>query len=241
MQLAADADAVLLLELGVGDFIYPGSTVLRIDERGGKLNDDRLRELVLVDRERTFEQDPAFGFRLLVDMASAALSPAVNDPTTAVQVLDELAELLRMLSDRRLRGSISDREGTPRLYYLAPSWEDYVGLACDEIRHYGADQPQIARRMKAMLDSLAEIAPPDRQAPIGEQQQLLRARVIQTYPDPAERARAEIADPQGIGISRMTTVGDREETAEPGRRTFAHRLRLWLRRTFTRGGKVPRS
>ena len=150
LSLGAEADAVLLLEPGIGDFIYPGTTIFRVDERGTAVEDARLHDLVLVDRERTFEQDPAFGFRLLVDMANAALSPAVNDPTTAVQVLDELSDLLRTIADRRLRGSVSDDEGTPRLYYLAPSWEDYLGLACDEIRHYGADQPQIARRMKAM-------------------------------------------------------------------------------------------
>ena len=83
-------------------------------------------------------------------MANSALSPAVNDPTTAVQVLNGIDGLLRVLAPRRLgEASFQSGEGAPSLYYRAQSWDDFVGLACNEIRHYGADQPQVSGRMIA--------------------------------------------------------------------------------------------
>src|SRR4029077_7268164 len=87
-------------------------------------------QFVAISDERTLEQDPAFAFRIIVDIASKALSPAINDPTTAVLALDQLHHLLRNVGSRQLDdGRVCDAAGRLRLAYRTPDWEDYVYLA----------------------------------------------------------------------------------------------------------------
>jgi uncharacterized membrane protein len=198
-RLAAASGATLYLEPALGEFVHHGSALFRVDDHDSPIDDAQLRALVLTGNERTFEQDPEYGFRLLVDMANSGLPPVSNDPTTAVQVLDELDDLLRTLAPRRLQGAIGDRDGRPWLYYRPPSWEDYVGLACNEIRYNGAAQPQVARRMRAMLEDLTDIVPPDRRPALHEQLELLETRVTQQFSDPQERAIAQVPDRLGFG------------------------------------------
>jgi uncharacterized membrane protein len=119
--------------------------------------------------ERTFEQDPGLAFRVLVDIALRALSPAVNDPTTAVQVIDCEETLLRMLLDRDLdAGDIADAEGTTRVLLDLPDWKTYVALACDELIPASAGQVSVHRRLERLLRDLAAIAPEGRRAPLEE-------------------------------------------------------------------------
>ena len=102
--------------------------------------------------ERTFEQDPALAFRVLVDIALRALSPAINDPTTAVQVLDsdgEPAADARRARSRRRRG---DRAAWQCARAAAPpGWDDYVSLSFDELIEMGADHAQVRRRLERLL------------------------------------------------------------------------------------------
>ena len=80
-----------------------------------------------LDRERTMEQDPEFAFRIIVDIAAKALSPAINDPTTAVLALDQIHYLLKEVGMRRLdTGVVKDRSGHVRLVYGTQDWEDFV-------------------------------------------------------------------------------------------------------------------
>jgi uncharacterized membrane protein len=159
-----------------------------------------LRKGVILAEERTFTQDPAFALRAIVDIALRALSPAVNDPTTAVQALDGIDTLLMEFSARYLeRGRIAGEDGALRLVYPNMVWEDVLDLSLTEIRHYGADTPQIARRMRALLLGLAEQAPAARRPPLEDHLARLDAAVRAAYPDAAERAYAEIPDHLGIG------------------------------------------
>ena len=120
------------------------------------MDEQSLRSALILGDERTFEQDPKYAIRLLVDIAIKALSPAINDPSTAVQALDQLEDLLRRLGQRRLEtGAFRDRDGTLRLVVPYPSWDDFLTLAFDEIRHCGAGSVQIMRRMKALAADLA--------------------------------------------------------------------------------------
>ena len=66
-------------------------------EPTGDGDEDRLRRMIVLGVERTIEQDPAFAVRIMVDVAIKALSPAVNDPTTAVQVINHLGDLLHRI------------------------------------------------------------------------------------------------------------------------------------------------
>ena len=159
-----------------------------------------LRKGVILAEERTITQDPAFALRAIVDIALRALSPAVNDPTTAVQALDGIDALLLEFAARDLqRGRITGEDGALRLVYPNMVWEDLLDLSLTEIRHYGADSPQIARRLRALLLGLAEQAPAARRARARGSPRAARRRRARAYPDAAERAYAEIPDHLGIG------------------------------------------
>ena len=145
------------------------------------------------------QQDPPFGFRQLVDIAERGLSPAVNDPTTAVQVLDELHDLLRRLVALPFpTGQRTDEDGKLRLAFPVTEWESYVRLAVDEIRQYGADSIQVTRRLKAMLGDLAAVAPPHRVGVIRMELDLVDANA-RRWPEEADRRAAAEPDPQGLG------------------------------------------
>jgi uncharacterized membrane protein len=170
--------------------------------RGAAEQVDRveLRKGVILAEERTITQDPAFALRAIVDIALRALSPAVNDPTTAVQALDGIDTLLMELAARDLeRGRITSEDGALRLVYPNMVWEDLLDLSLTEIRHYGADTPQIARRLRALLLGLTEHAPAARRRGLDDHLARLDAAVRAAYPDAGERAYAEIPDHLGIG------------------------------------------
>jgi uncharacterized membrane protein len=155
---------------------------------------------VILAEERTITQDPAFALRAIVDIALRALSPAVNDPTTAIQALDAIDTLLMEFAARDLeRGRITSEDGALRLVYPNMVWGDLLDLSLTEIRHYGADTPQIARRMRALLLGLAEQAPAARRHELDDHLARLDAAVRAAYPDAAERAYAETPDHLGIG------------------------------------------
>jgi len=114
-----------------------------------------------VGEERTFEQDPAFALRLLADIALRALSPAANDPTTAVEALDAMDGLLRALATRELSVEpVAGRDGTIRVRLVLPTWEDYVAVALDEIIALPALSPNVPGRILRLLEELAVIVPP---------------------------------------------------------------------------------
>ena len=142
--------------------------------------------------------------RILVDIAIRALSPAVNDPTTAVQVLNHLETLLQTLSSAPLPGTFALDDATGRHRVLIPGrrWEDYLELGMTEIRQYGAGSPQVCRRLAALLDELAATVPAERQAAVARQQDLLADTVDESFTEPAARARAKQPDRQGIGGRR---------------------------------------
>jgi len=146
------------------------------------------------------EQDPAFAFRIIVDVAAKALSPAINDPTTAVLAIDQLHHLLRSVGLRNLdTGQVRDESGRLRLVYRTPDWDDFVDLATTEIRHYGRDSIQVARRMRAMLESLIRVVPPQRSARLREELDLLHRTVERAFLDAEDRTRADRGDSLGVG------------------------------------------
>lgn len=143
----------------------------------GEVDESDVRSAVFLDKERDLPQDPAFGLRQLVDIAERALSPGINDPTTACQCLDYLHALLRILATRPLRDRwVLDDDGELLAVAHQPGWEDYVGLALDEIRHWGAGSIQIHRRIGQIIDDLVTVAPPERQDALAEQRRLLTLR-----------------------------------------------------------------
>ena len=138
VRQAQQAGAVIVMACGVGDTLVENTLLLQV--HGAKIPESDLVRAIHFGFERTLEQDPKYPIRLLVDIAIKALSPAINDPTTAVQAIDQIEDLLRRLGGRDLdAGYAFDADGDLRLIFPMPRWEDYLVLAFDEIRHYGAD------------------------------------------------------------------------------------------------------
>ena len=205
IQLASAADAILEVQASVGDTLVLGTAMLRV--HGGRTIDEpSLREAFILGSERTFEQDPKYAIRLIVDIAIKALSPAVNDPTTAVQALDQLEDLLLRLGRRRLEvGARRDGQGVVRLIVPYPAWDDFLALAFDEIRYYGRDSVQVMRRMKALAADLIAALPPERHAPLRHHQERLDATIAKAFGDAAERLDASVEDRQGFGVPRKSS------------------------------------
>jgi uncharacterized membrane protein len=128
-DLAVSYDAVIQLVPAIGDHVPASGTLLNV-YGSRELPERRLRRAVVLGDERTIDDDPAFAIRMLVDVAIKALSPAVNDPTTAVQSLDRIEDLLRYAASKHLStGTVTDRHGTVRLVYPTPTWQDLIELA----------------------------------------------------------------------------------------------------------------
>ncbi|WP_405486167.1 DUF2254 family protein [Streptomyces sp. NBC_00096] len=147
--------------------VAPGRALSRglvlAEVTGGQLPERVLLDSMVTGVERTFDQDPQLPFRLLVDMALRALSPAVNDPATAVDCLDRLEDLLLHLADRDLDiGHFTDEEGRVRVTVPVPDWEQYVRTAADDLVFAVAGSPMALRRMRTLLTRLVEQSPGDR-------------------------------------------------------------------------------
>jgi len=198
----------------VGDFVAIGNPLFSI--YGGCLTHDELRQSVAFGAERTIEQDPGFVFRIIVDIAIKALSPAINDPTTAVACIDQLHRLLRRIGERDLGdGKIRDGQGMIRVVFPTPDWEDFVHLTMSEIHHYGADSIQIVRRLRAMLADLLEHLPEQRAPEIRAHLEMLDRSVARNFIDPAERELAMFGDYKGVGGARQYS-GDRRSPVGKG-------------------------
>jgi uncharacterized membrane protein len=189
----------------VGDTLVEGGEILRVHGARTPLPEEALRRAVRIGRERTFEQDPKYPMRLLVDVAIKALSPAINDPTTAVQTIDQLEDLLRRLGASELdTGFASDADGVLRLVFLTPTWEDYLALAFDEIRQFGANSIQVMRRMRTALDGLANWLPTeDRRQAVLRYLGRLDHTIEKSSFDSEDQRMARDEDRQGIGLSRQ--------------------------------------
>jgi uncharacterized membrane protein len=184
----------------VGEYLAPGRVVLRISGARADAEPRLVRRVFVLARQRTVDQDPAFVLRMLVDIAIRALSPAVNDPTTAVQVLDRVETLLVELAGRHPGPSIVvDDDGRARARVRAPRWSAYVELGLMEIRRYGADSPQVARRLTALYDRLGEVAADGERGRVDLERRLLAEAVVAAFPDAEERRIAERADRLGLG------------------------------------------
>ena len=200
--LATDADVVLELSAGLGAFVPAGSMLVTIRGTGDDVDEERITNAVVLGLDRSLDQDVGYGLRLLVDIAERSLADSpFLDPTTAVQALDRLHDCLRQLAPRPFpSGRLVDEEGRLRVVVPVMTWDDYVRLAFEEIRLAGAGSPQVARRLREVLDDLLDVAPPDRRSVLESELELLDAAVRDRYHDPRDVELASVADRQGLGM-----------------------------------------
>ncbi len=194
--------AELVLPHRVGTFVHTGRELARV--YGGEFGDraaEELEGMIAVGDERTLDQDPAFALRMMVDIANRALSPAVNDPTTAVQVLDHIGEVLGLIgrTDLETRAMPASGDAPFAVVMATNRWEDFVMLGLTEIREYGATSVQVTRRLRALLEELLDTVRPEHRAAVEEELRRLDATVAEGWRDSVDLDRAAVADPQGIG------------------------------------------
>src|SRR5262249_54895447 len=177
----------------VGDYVAPGDPLFRIYD-GPDFPAESLRHSIAIGAERTMEQDPALALRIIVDIASKGLSPAINDPTTAVLAIDRLHHLLRHLGRRHLDDARArDGAGRVRLFYRTPDWADFVALAVTEIRHFGGSSIQVVRRLRGMLENLLRTLPEQRSAALQAELALLKRTAERYFQEPEDRAMAAVS------------------------------------------------
>jgi len=210
-RFARERDCLIVVRPAVGDFVSQGAALFEV-YGAGPLDDataTRLLSMIVLGVERTIEQDPAFAIRVMVDIAIRALSPAVNDPTTAVQVLDHLGETLRLLgaTGRPAPDPDGAEAASPGLVVRARSWDDIVELAFTEIRQYGGSSVQVVRRLRAVLEDLREQVKPEHRAAVDDELRRLDATVDEHWSRSVDLDLARLPDGQGIGGPR---TGGRE-------------------------------
>lgn len=190
-RVATDHDLVVRLRPVLGAHVTEGTTLAwawaaHEDTESLSVGADELARAVHqgihLGRERTLQQDVAFGVRQLVDIAARALSPGVNDPTTAVATIGAVATVMAELTRRRLEPIVrTDEGGLVRAAVPQPSFAEVLALACDQPRRYGREEPAVLAELLRMLTDLAELVRdgPDRRA--------VRAEIERTI-EVAERA-----------------------------------------------------
>jgi uncharacterized membrane protein len=204
---ARRAGCTLELVPMMGDFVTRGAPLVRVQGDGGRLDRERVRRLIVLADERTHSDDPAYGFRKLVDVAQRALGTAANDATTAVQVVNRLHDCLRQIADRPFpSGHVRDEDGELRLIERVLDWDGYVRIAFDEIRLAAGGYPQVTRRLEAALDDLKTVAPVERRPALDRQLRLLARGVGRALADEDDRRAALVPDVQGIGSGADVAV-----------------------------------
>jgi len=201
VALATRHDLVCVFRCTVGDFVTVGGVLMDVYGVPTSRVLRRLGGMVALGHERTIDQDPAFAVRIIVDIAIRALSPAVNDPTTATQMINHLGDLLAGVGTRAQSepGALADAHGDLRLAVPTRSWEDYLDLGVSEIRQYGRRSPQTCRRLRAMLQDLHDAVLPVHRPAVRRHIEALDETVRLGFDDGHERRFALMPDPQGVG------------------------------------------
>jgi uncharacterized membrane protein len=212
---ATSNDCVVVLLCAPGDFVSKGSPIAEVYTNTTPHDPAVLDGMFALGIERTFEQDPAFAIRVTVDVATRALSPAVNDPTTAVQVLDHLEVLLREIGSWPLsrRAILRDEDARARVVIPTLDWADFLTLSVTEIRQYGASSIQVLRRLRAMLADLRDVVLAEHRPAVDEELRRLDATVDAAFGGTVDQESAGIADQQGIGGPPQHRV-DREVVSD---------------------------
>lgn len=146
-----------------GGWVQASAPLFDVD--GTDAGDEELQDWLLgkaaLGSQRSMQQDVGFGVQQLVDIAVRALSPGINDPTTATQCIDRLTQVLVAVAERESPPSVlADEAGTPRLMLRFPDFGVLLTQAIEQVRHYGAATPVVARHLAVALRILRQSVPP---------------------------------------------------------------------------------
>ncbi len=186
------------MEPRIGDFILPGAALASVwaPEPVEDGVATVVRRAFVLGPERTLQHDVELGIRQLADIAIKALSPGINDPTTATTCIDRLAEIMVLFGNRRHPDPVrSSREGRVRVVMRETGFDHAVALGFDQIRHYGAADARVASHLLIALGRVAALVPPDRRAPLLDQADAALRAARASVRDPLDLARVEQAAP----------------------------------------------
>lgn len=182
-ELAERGAFTIRVEPYVGDFVFAGTTLASVwplnrldreaiegrpEEKNGQASlDDKIRSAFALGFERTAQEDLGFGFRQLADIGVKALSPGINDPTTATMSINRMADALVTLAGRTPPAPVrTGEDGSVRLILSGPPFEDLVRLAFSQVRHYGVGDPSVAEHLGRTLGRVAMLVPDQLRPPL---------------------------------------------------------------------------
>ncbi len=178
-RIAIERNIVVRLDVKPGAWAQEDAPLFSVWPEGaadGEEIADALWARVSLGAQRSIEQDAAFGIRQLVDVSLKAISPGINDPTSASDCIVRLGQILVASGRRHQPATVHcDDDGEPRLIIPGEDWEELVGLAFNQLRQYGAGSPDIAMAMADTMRTIAIAVPDDRRAPLLQQVELIRA------------------------------------------------------------------
>ena len=157
LRFAKEHDVIVRLERAPGDFVAAGMPLVSLSGEVDKDAAPALRRLFVIGAFRTVDQDAGFGVRQIVDIAMKALSPGVNDTSTAVTCIDYLSVLLAKLTTRRLKAPFVSDGGEQRVLATPPSFDDFAAKAFDEIRLSADGNVTIILQMMCALRRIARV------------------------------------------------------------------------------------
>lgn len=202
VEVARASRCTLELVPALGEFVPAGAALFVIHGDPVELDEERAGRAIVLGLERSLDEDVAYGFRMLVDIAERSLADSpFLDPTTAVQAIDRLHDCLRQMATRSFPdGTHRDQDGEVRLIVPAMDWDAYVHLAFEEIRLAGAASPQVTRRLQAALEDLKRVAPPARHEVLDRQLELLEWSITDAVGNPRDVAMGLSPDRLGFGV-----------------------------------------
>ncbi len=216
LSIAVEEEAVVSIEVHPGAFLVRGTPLGSVWSSGPDLLTGEAAERIAarvaacihVGFERTSAQDVGYGLRQLTDVANKALSPGINDPTTAIHALGHISAFLCALSDRDLGAELlRDDDDRVRVVMHRPDLASYVDLGLSQPRRYGAADPQVLQKIFQILLDLSYRVAPDQRSVVRDELERLRATVAAQHFDPTERAGLEATGSQiqqNLQGSRLT-------------------------------------
>jgi len=188
--VAREQDVVVRMETGIGEFVIEGSPLASV---AGKQPDEefilRLNAAYAVGRDRTVQQDAAYGIRQLVDVALKALSPGINDTTTAINCVDYLGAILARLAARPVETPSRADGHRLRLITRGPTFADLLAEAFDQIRQNAEGNVAVLARLLQILEIVAKrTTDVDRRLALRQQADLVAETAERSVPAAHDRA-----------------------------------------------------
>lgn len=190
------------LEREVGEFILPGTVLATVWPATVSDEDpvaERIREAHILGAERTPYMDVERGVIELVDIAVKALSPSINDPTTAVLCVDRLAEVLLAMAWREPPARVRQHDGNGGILIMPRAeFDRMVQIALDQIRHFGVSNPRFAVTMLDRLTELGKLLPMEAREPVARHATAIVRHARRRIEDGGDLNRVEAAGARAL-------------------------------------------